>query len=102
MELHLNTLTSQIAYEVVKSHFSLGFDVGRVHVGVEENHGEGQDENGVGVVKLLHHVRITHTVSLAVEGRNVDGIIIRDLKKKKKKPTTTNPATVTYELFVQQ
>lgn len=72
MEVHLNILTSQIAYEVVKSHFTLGFDVGRVHISVEENHGEGQDKNGVWVVKLLHHVRITHTVSLAVEGENVD------------------------------
>lgn len=46
----------------------MGFDVRGVHVSVEENHGEGQDENGVWVVKLLHHVRIAHTVSLAVEG----------------------------------
>lgn len=81
MELHLNILTSQIAYEVVKSHFTLGFDVGRVHISVEENHGEGQDENGVWVVKLLHHVRITHTVSLAVEGENVRCIIIRDISR---------------------
>lgn len=68
MELHLNVLTPQVAYEVVQSHLTLGLDVGRVHVSVEENHGEGQDEDGVWVVKLLHHVRITHAVSLAAEG----------------------------------
>lgn len=66
-----NAPTSQIAYEVVESHFALGFDVGRVHVGVEENHGEGQDEDSVRVVKLLHHVWIAHAVSLAAEGENV-------------------------------
>lgn len=63
--LYLRALTSQIAYKVIKAHFALGFDVGRVHVSVEEDHSEGQDEDGVRVVKLLHHIRITHTVPLA-------------------------------------
>lgn len=63
--------TSQVANEVVESHFTLRFNVGRVHVGVEEDHGEGQDEDGVGVVKLLHHIWITHAVSLA-EKENQD------------------------------
>lgn len=65
------TQTSQVANEVVESHFTLRFNVGRVHVGVEEDHGEGQDEDGVGVVKLLHHIWITHAVSLA-EKENQD------------------------------
>lgn len=68
MILRLNILTSQITYEVIKPHFALGFDVRGVHVSVEENHSEGQDENGVWIVKLLHHIRIAHTISLAVEG----------------------------------
>lgn len=87
MEAQFNILTSQIANEVVESHFALGLDVGGVHVSVEENHGEGQDENGVWVVKLLHHVWITHTVSLAVEGVGGGGvhwIIITDASKKNK------------------
>lgn len=63
--------TSQVANEVVESHLTLRFNVGGVHVGVEENHGEGQDEDGVGVVKLLHHIWITHAVSLA-EKENQD------------------------------
>lgn len=63
--------TSQVANEVVESHFTLRFNVGRVHVRVEQDHGEGQDENGVGVVKLLHHIWITHAVPLAVEGEPV-------------------------------
>lgn len=45
------------------------FDIGGVHVGVEEDHGEGQDENGVRVVKLLNDVGITHAVPLTVEDR---------------------------------
>lgn len=81
--LDLNTLTSQIANEVVESHFALGFDVGRVHVGVEEDHGEGQDENGVRVVELLHHVWITHAVSLAARERKQQQQHERCLKKKK-------------------
>lgn len=45
------------------------FDVGGVHVGVEEDYSEGQNENGVRVVKLLNDVRITHAVPLTVEDR---------------------------------
>lgn len=66
--------TSQVANEVVKSHFTLRFDVGRVHVRVEEDHGEGQDENGVGVVKLLHHIWIAHAVPLAVKENQDSGV----------------------------
>ena len=67
--MNLDTLTSEVANEVIKAHFALGFDVGGVHVSVEEDHSEGQDEDGVRVMKLLHHIRITHTVPLAVEGK---------------------------------
>ncbi len=42
-------------------------DVGTVHVSVEQNDGEGQDEDGVRIVKLLHHVRVTHAVALTVD-----------------------------------
>lgn len=68
------TQTSQVANEVIESHFTLRFNVGRVHVSVEEDHGEGQDEDGVGVVKLLHHIWITHAVSLAVKENQDRGV----------------------------
>lgn len=63
------TLTSQIAYEVVEAHFAVRFDVGGVHVCVEEDDGESQDEDGVWVVKLLHHIRVTHAIPLTVESK---------------------------------
>lgn len=66
--------TSEVANEVVKSHFTLRFNVGWVHVRVEEDHGEGQDENGVGVVKLLHHIWIAHAVPLAVKKNQDSGV----------------------------
>ena len=65
-DLQLIRLTSQVADEVLQHHLALGLDVGAVHVGVEEDDGEGQDEDGVGVVELLHHVRVAHAVALAV------------------------------------
>lgn len=62
------TLTSQVPDEVLQHHLPVGFDVGAVHVRVEEDDREGQDENGVRVMELLDHVRVTHTVPLAVVG----------------------------------
>lgn len=59
----------------------MGFDVGGVHVGVEEDHGEGQDEDGVWVVELLHHVWITHAVSLAAREEAFHKIRGREKKK---------------------
>lgn len=58
------SLTSEIAYEVLQQHLAVGLDVGTVHVGVEQNDGEGQDEDGVWVMKLLHHVWVAHAVAL--------------------------------------
>lgn len=60
-------VTSQIAYEVVETHFALRFDVGGVHVRVEEDHSKRQDEDGVRVMELLHHIGVTHAVPLAAK-----------------------------------
>lgn len=68
--LQIDALTSQVAYEVIQAHFALGFDVGRVHVSVEEDHSKCQDEDSVWVVKLLHYIWIAHTVPLAVEEKH--------------------------------
>lgn len=58
------SLTSEVAYEVLQQHLAVGLDVGTVHVGVEQNDGKGQDEDGVWVMKLLHHVGVAHAVPL--------------------------------------
>lgn len=65
----LAPLTSQIANEVLQQHLSVGLDVGTVHVGVEQNDGKGQDEDGVRVVELLHHIGVAHAVTLTVGWR---------------------------------
>ncbi len=57
--------TSQILDEVLKFHLALQLDVGAVHVCVEENDGESQDEDGVRVSELTHHIRVTDAVALA-------------------------------------
>ena len=58
--------TSQVSDEVLQHHLAVGLDVGAVHVGVEEDDGEGQDEDGVRVVELPHHLGVAHAVALAV------------------------------------
>ena len=57
-------LTSQVLDEVLQLHLPLGFDVGAVHVRVEEDDGKGQDKDGVGVSELTHHARVADAVTL--------------------------------------
>jgi len=58
-------LTSEVLDEVLQLHLALGLDAGAVHVGVEEDDGEGQDEDGVRVAELAQQGRVTHAVALA-------------------------------------
>lgn len=60
----LSARTSQILDEILQFHLPLSFDVGTVHICVEEDDGECQDEDGVRVLELPNQRRITHTVSL--------------------------------------
>ena len=62
-------LTTEVLDEVLQLHLALGLDVGAVHVGVEQDDGEGQDEDGVGVPELPHHPGVADTVPLAGVGR---------------------------------
>lgn len=61
-----SNVTSQILDEILQFHFSLCFDIGTIHVGVEEDDGKGQDEDGVWVLELSNQCWIAHTVSLTV------------------------------------
>lgn len=63
--------TSQVPDKVLQHHLAVGLDVGAVHVGVEQDDGEGQDEDGVRVVELLHHFGVAHAVALAAAGTRV-------------------------------
>lgn len=65
-------LTSKVSDEVLQRHLPVRLDVGAIHVGVEEDDGEGEDEDGVGVVELLHHFGIAHAVALAVGGSDAE------------------------------
>lgn len=76
-------LTSQIAYEVLQQHLAVWLDVGAVHVSVEKDDGKGQDEDGVRVMKLLHHIRVAHTVPLAEGSRREKKKTFSDKKWKK-------------------
>lgn len=60
--------TSQVFDEVLQLHLPLGFDVGAVHVSVEEDDGERQDEDGVRIPELPHHCGVADAVALAVGG----------------------------------
>lgn len=66
--LSLHLLTSQVPDEVLQHHLPVRLNVGAVHVGVEEDDGEGEDEDGVRVVELLHHLGVAHAVALTVWG----------------------------------
>ena len=63
--------TSQVPDKVFQHHLAVGLDVGAVHVGVEQDDGEGQDEDGVRVVELLYHLGVAHAVALAAVGTRV-------------------------------
>lgn len=61
--------TSQVFDEVLQLHLPLGFDVGAVHVSVEEDDGECQDEDGVRIPELPHHCGVADAVALAGMGK---------------------------------
>lgn len=58
-------LTSEVLDKVLQLHLALRLDIGAVHVCVEQNDGEGQDEDGVWVPELPYHSRVADTVPLA-------------------------------------
>lgn len=57
--------TSQVFDKVLQLHLPLGLDVGAVHVSVEEDDCERQDEDGVRVSELPHHRGVADAVALA-------------------------------------
>lgn len=57
--------TSQVFDKVLQLHLSLGLNIGAVHVSVEEDDCERQDEDGVGVPELPHHRGVADAVALA-------------------------------------
>lgn len=59
--------TSQILDEILEFHLPLSLHVGTVHICVEEDDGEGQDEDGVRVLELPNQGRITYAVSLTAQ-----------------------------------
>lgn len=63
-------LTSEVLHKVLQFHLALRLHVGAVHVRVEEDDGEGQDEDGVWVSELPHHCWVADAVPLADEGKN--------------------------------
>lgn len=67
-------LTSEVLDKVLQLHFALWFDIGAVHVCVEQDDGEGQDEDGIWVPKLSDHPRVADTVPLAGRTRSWSGI----------------------------
>lgn len=58
-------LTSEVLDKVLQLHLALRLDIGAVHVCVEQNDGEGQDEDSVWVPELPYHSRVADTVPLA-------------------------------------
>ena len=60
-------LTPQVLDKVLQLHLPLRLDVGAVHVRVEEDDGEGQDEDGVWILELPDQHRVTNTVPLTGE-----------------------------------
>lgn len=61
----LDRITSKVLDKILQFHFPLCFDVGAVHVCVEEDDGKCQDEDCVWVLKLTDKRRVAHAVSLA-------------------------------------
>lgn len=92
--------TSQVFDEVLQLHLPLGLHVGTVHVSVEQNDGERQDKDGVGVAELPHHGGVADAVALAAKTEeeekkqnkrrtwfNITGLrtIVRRLQAKRKR-----------------
>lgn len=57
--------TSEVLDKVLQLHLALRLDIGAVHVCVEQDDREGQDEDGVWVPELPYHPRVADTVPLA-------------------------------------
>ena len=78
----MQRLTPQVLDEVLKLHLPLRLNVGAVHVRIEEDDGEGQDEDGVWILELPDQHRVTNTVPLTAE---------RQKKKKEEEEEETSP-----------
>jgi len=64
--------TPKVLDEVLQLHLPLRLHVGAVHVRVEEDDGEGQDEDGVRILELPDQHRVTNTVPLTGERERGD------------------------------
>lgn len=63
--------TSQILDKILQFHLPLCFDVGAVHIRVEEDYGKRQNKDGVRILELPNQGWIAHTVPLAENKRNL-------------------------------
>lgn len=61
-------LTSEVLHKILQFHLALRLHIGAVHVRVEEDDGEGQDEDSVWVSELAHHSWVADAVPLADGG----------------------------------
>lgn len=59
--------TSEVFNKVFQFHLPFRFDVGAVHVSVEEDDGKGKDENGVRVPELSQHDRVADAIALTAK-----------------------------------
>lgn len=71
MDMFTLRLTSEVFHKVLQFHLALRLHVGTVHVGIEEDDGEGQDKDGVWVSELAHHYWVADTVPLAEREKNI-------------------------------
>lgn len=84
--------TSEVLDEVLYLHLPLCLNVGAVHIRVEEDDGEGQDEDRVGVLELSDQHRVTDTVPLTGgewgggrKGRDRERLDMKQIFKRKLK-----------------
>lgn len=82
-------LTSEVLHKILQFHLALRLHIGAVHVRVEEDDGEGQDEDSVWVSELAHHSWVADAVPLADGGG------------RKKKETSELLKTVTVYLLTR-
>lgn len=64
---HAPLATSQVFDKILQLHLPLGLDVGAVHVCIEEDDRERQDEDGVRVPELPNHSGVADAVALAAD-----------------------------------